>query len=85
MKNIIKLYLKQSLNILAPKEIKAIRASYNCTQTDFAALLGISYDTYRNWEIGHRIPCTPSNALLYFARDYPDIFLKKRKKLLKNR
>ena len=83
MEKIIKSYLKQSLNILLPSEIKAIRASYKCTQTDFATLLGISYDTYRNWEIGHRNPCTPSNALLYFARDYPDIFWKKRKKLLK--
>ena len=63
MKNIIKSYLKQSLYILAPREIKAVRASYNCTQTDFAALLR-SYDRYRNWEIGHRIPCTPSNGAI---------------------
>lgn len=81
---IYRTYLKQELDLLGPKEIKAIRKFYNLKQTEFAELLGISYHTYKNWEIGHRIPCTPSNAMLHFAKDYPDIFLKKRKYLLKN-
>lgn len=81
---IYKTYLKQELDLLCPTEIKAIRKFYHLKQTEFAELLGISYHTYKNWEIGHRIPCTPSNAMLHFAKDYPDIFLKKRKHLLKN-
>ena len=83
MKATFNQYLKQTLDMLSPKEIKAIRAYYALKQTDFATLLGVSYHTYKNWEIGHRYPCTPSNALLHFAKNHPHIFLKKRIKLLK--
>lgn len=43
---------------MSPKRIKSIRASYGLTQVAFSILLDISYDTYRNWEIGHRNPWT---------------------------
>ena len=39
---------------MTPKRIKSIRASYDLTQERFAMLLDISYNTYKNWEIGTR-------------------------------
>jgi len=35
--------------------IKRIRVSYRLSQTEFAALMGISVGTLRNWEQGRRI------------------------------
>ncbi len=67
---------------MKPREIKVVRGQYRRTQKDFAELIGVKYHTYKNWEIGHRIPCSPSMALLYIARDYPDIFLKNRETLV---
>jgi hypothetical protein len=37
------------------------------------------YDTYRNWEIGHRNPCTSAVSLLTLAEQNPKVFLKQQK------
>lgn len=37
---------------LDPIDIKRIRSGFNLTQVEFAALLGISVRTLRNWEQG---------------------------------
>lgn len=63
---------------MTPQKIKSIRASYKLTQESFAMLLEISYDTYRNWEIGHRNPCTSAVALLNLAQHNPKVFLNSR-------
>lgn len=79
MKNLInQIYeeLKQTGKSLTPQEIKDIRRSYRLTQSGFAGLLGISFGTYKNWEIGHRTPTSPAVALLIVARDYPEVFKK---------
>lgn len=70
------LYLKiQEQEIFfPPSEIKAIRRQYGLTQVSFAEKLNVSYGTYKNWEIGHRIPSSPAMALLYVAKHYPKIF-----------
>ena len=78
----IYLELKKSNKWLSPKEIKEVRKSYNLTQACFAQLLHISYHTYKNWEIGHRIPSSPAMALLYLARDHSELFLKDKEKIL---
>jgi DNA-binding transcriptional regulator YiaG len=67
--------IKQAKSMSSAR-IKVIRASYGMTQDAFADLLNISYHTYRNWEIGHRKPCTSATALLMLAEQNPKFFLK---------
>ncbi|HKZ84746.1 MAG TPA: helix-turn-helix domain-containing protein [Anaerolineae bacterium] len=52
--------------------IKRIRASYRLSQGQFAALLGISVGTLRNWEQGRRTPEGPARVLLQVAARHPD-------------
>ena len=53
--------------------IKRLRASYQLSQTEFAALLGISVKTLRNWEQGRRLPEGPARVLLQVAAKHPDV------------
>jgi DNA-binding transcriptional regulator YiaG len=48
-------------------DIKRIRTGYNLTQEQFAAMLGISVRTLRNWEQGWRVPEGPAMVLLRVA------------------
>jgi len=52
--------------------VKRIRAAYQLSQNDFAALLGISVKTLRNWEQGRRLPEGPARVLLQVAAKHPD-------------
>jgi putative transcriptional regulator len=52
-------------------DIKRIRANYGLSQGEFAALLGISLATLRNWEQGRRIPEGPARVLLLVAAKHP--------------
>lgn len=52
--------------------IKHIRANYQLSQNEFAALLGISVKTLRNWEQGRRTPDGPARVLLQVAAKHPD-------------
>lgn len=76
--------LLEELRLMTPARIKTIRAKYKLTQVVFADLCGISYHTYKNWEIGHRNPCTSGVALLKLAEQQPQIFLERRKKANKS-
>ena len=78
----IYLELKKSNKWLSPREIKEVRRAYKLTQVRFAGLLQVSFHTYKNWEIGHRIPSSPAMALLYLARDHSELFLKEKEKVL---
>jgi len=71
--------LRQSL-LMTPARIKSIRRIYNLTQVTFAQVLNVSFHTYKNWEIGHRHPCTAAVALLMLAEKNPKLFLKKQLK-----
>jgi putative transcriptional regulator len=53
-------------------EVKRIRESYHMSQSQFAALLGISVKTLRNWEQGRRTPDGPARVLLQVAAKHPD-------------
>jgi putative transcriptional regulator len=53
-------------------DIKRIRAGYNLTQTQFAAMIGISVRTLRNWEQGRRQPEGPAKVLLQVAARHPE-------------
>ena len=53
-------------------DVKRIRASYRLTQDEFAAQLGISVKTLRNWEQGRRQPQGPARVLLQVAAKHPE-------------
>jgi putative transcriptional regulator len=56
-------------------DIKRVRERYNLTQSEFAALLGISVSTLRNWEQGRRVPEGPARVLLHVAAKHPEAVL----------
>jgi putative transcriptional regulator len=58
-----------------PPDIKAIRVGFDLTQEQFAALLGISVRTLRNWEQGRRVPEGPARVLLQVAAKHPEAVL----------
>ena len=58
-----------------PLDIKRIREGYDLTQEQFAAMLGISVRTLRNWEQGRRVPDGPARVLLQVAAKHPEAIL----------
>jgi len=52
-----------------------IRKKHKLHQQEFAALLGISVGTLRNWEQGRRKPNGPAKVLLRIADKQPKIIL----------
>ena len=50
-----------------------IRTRFQLSQSEFAALLGISVATLRNWEQGRRRPEGPARILLQVAARHPEI------------
>ncbi len=55
--------------------MKKIRDKYGLSQDKFAALMGISVATLRNWEQGRRKPEGPARILLMVAAKHPDALL----------
>jgi putative transcriptional regulator len=53
-------------------DVRGIRARFRLSQNEFAALLGISVATLRNWEQGRRRPEGPARILLQVAARHPD-------------
>lgn len=56
-------------------DVGALRARFRLSQAKFAALLGISTATLRNWEQGRRVPDGPARVLLRVAARHPDAVL----------
>jgi len=56
-------------------DIKNIREAYDLTQSQFAAMLGISVSTLRNWEQGRRVPEGPARVLLQVAAKHQEAVL----------
>ena len=54
-------------------DVKKIRANYKLSQTEFAALMGISVKTLQNWEQGRRVPEGAARVLLQVAEKYPKV------------
>lgn len=52
--------------------IKSLRAAYQLSQSEFAALLGVSVKTLQDWEQGRRIPEGPARVLLQVAARHPE-------------
>ncbi|HEX9117939.1 MAG TPA: helix-turn-helix domain-containing protein [Anaerolineae bacterium] len=63
----------------AELDVKAIRKKYRLSQGEFAALLGISVHTLRNWEQGRRSPEGPARVLLQVAEKHPEALWDTRK------
>lgn len=57
---------------LEAPDVKQIRDHYKLSQTEFAALLGISVKTLQNWEQGRRSPHGAARVLLQVAAKHPD-------------
>jgi len=60
---------------IQPPAIRSIRDGFGLTQEQFAALLGISVRTLRNWEQGRRVPEGPARVLLQVAAKHPEAVL----------
>lgn len=60
----------RSFEVAAP-DVKAIREAYQLSQTEFAALLGVSATTLRDWEQGRRAPAGAARVLLRVAARHP--------------
>ena len=56
-------------------DVAQIRAGYELSQSQFAALLGISVRTLQNWEQGRRSPQGPAQVLLRVAARHPEAVL----------
>jgi hypothetical protein len=46
---------------------------YDLSQSEFAALLGVSVKTLQNWEQGRRSPHGAARVLLHVAEKHPDV------------
>lgn len=56
-------------------DVVALRRRYGLSQAKFAALLGVSIGTLRNWEQGRRAPEGPARMLLKVAAKHPEAVL----------
>jgi putative transcriptional regulator len=57
-------------------QVSNVRAKLGLSQNRFAALLGISSATLKNWEQGRRQPTGAAKILLKIAQQHPKIVLK---------
>jgi len=65
----------RSFAVRSKSEVKAVRAKLGLSQNKFAALLGISPSTLKNWEQGRRHPTGAAKVLLKVAKRHPKIVL----------
>ena len=56
-------------------DVRSLRERYGLSQPKFAALLGISVGTLRNWEQGRRKPEGSARVLLRVVAKHPDAVL----------
>lgn len=61
----------RTFRIEAPDVIR-IREQFELSQSEFAALLGISVKTLQNWEQGRRTPRGAARVLLQVASKHPE-------------
>jgi putative transcriptional regulator len=54
-------------------DVKQIRAQYALSQSEFAAMLGVSVKTLQNWEPGRRAPHGAARILLQVAAQHPAV------------
>jgi len=59
--------------VIEAPDVKEIRAGFKLTQNEFAALMGISVKTLRNWEQGRRSPEGAARVLMQVAAKHPGV------------
>jgi putative transcriptional regulator len=60
---------------VAEPDVTVLRERYGLSQPKFAALMGISVATLRNWEQGRRRPEGSARVLLRVVEKYPEAVL----------
>lgn len=65
----------RSFTMRGRNEVKAVRSRLGLSQNRFAALLGVSSATLKNWEQGRRRPTGAAKVLLKVAKRHPKIVL----------
>jgi len=65
----------RSFTVTRKNEVTAVRAKLGLSQNKFAALLGVSPGTLKNWEQGRRRPTGAARVLLRVARSHPKVVL----------
>ncbi len=60
---------------LSPAQIRAIRRSFNVSQSVFAQIINVSPNTVESWEQGVRRPRQASLKLLSIAHKHPKVLL----------
>ncbi len=60
---------------LSPRQIRAIRQSFQVSQAVFARLINVSPNAVESWEQGVRHPREATLKLLTIAHKYPEILL----------
>ena len=58
--------------VIETPDVKQIRQGYQLSQSEFAALLGVSIKTLQNWEQGRRSPHGAARILLQVAAKHPN-------------
>ena len=61
---------------LRPDDVREIRYRLGQSQSEFAAMIGVSIPTLQSWEEGKRLPDGPALALLRVAAKNPKIVAK---------
>ena len=61
--------------VVKKNDVVTVRARLGLSQNKFAALLGISSGTLKNWEQGRRRPTGAAKVLLKVAKRHPKIVL----------
>jgi putative transcriptional regulator len=59
--------------VIEAPNVKKIRTGYKLSQNEFAALMGISVKTLRNWEQGRRSPEGAARVLLQVVAKHPEV------------
>ena len=59
-----------------PEDVREIRYKLRQTQSEFAAMIGVTVPTVQGWEEGKRLPDGPALALLRVAARNPKMVAK---------
>lgn len=70
---------------LAEPDVRLLRQQYGLSQAKFAALMGISVATLRNWEQGRRRPEGSAKVLLRVVARHPEVVLESAASGVRNR
>ena len=65
----------RSFTVKKKNDVTAVRAKLGLSQNKFAALLGVSPATLKNWEQGRRRPTGAARVLLRVAKSHPKAVL----------